>query len=73
MSLCKGFCYNRSNFNDWSVFIIILTTVRHWLYMQPAKPLPTALLVIYNPGFKFKYKKYYIKEGSNIIGSNPNC
>jgi hypothetical protein len=32
---------------------------------------PIALLVIYDKGFKFKYKKYYLQTGVNLIGSYP--
>lgn len=35
--------------------------------------VPLALLVIYDAGFKFKYKKYYLGLGSNVIGSDPDC
>jgi hypothetical protein len=31
-----------------------------------------ALLVVYEPGFKFKYNKYYLRKGNNLIGSDPN-
>lgn len=37
------------------------------------KATPIAILVIYDKGFKFKYKKYFIKKGVNIIGSHPSC
>jgi hypothetical protein len=38
-----------------------------------ANPIPVALLVIYDKGFKFKYKKYYLQLGLNLIGSHPSC
>lgn len=38
-----------------------------------SKDYPVALLVIYDVGFKFKYKKYYLKKGSNFIGWHPSC
>ncbi len=41
--------------------------------MIGSKDIPVGMLVIYDAGFKFKYKKYYLRKGSNIIGSNPNC
>lgn len=34
---------------------------------------PVAMLVIYDSGFKFKYKKYYLRKGINLIGSSPKC
>lgn len=37
------------------------------------KDIPIAMLVIYDTGFKFKYKKYYLKKGNNIIGWNSAC
>ncbi len=37
------------------------------------KTIPVAILVIYDKGFKFKYKKYFIKKGINNIGSHPSC
>lgn len=41
---------------------------------QPKEaPRPIAMLVIYDVGFKFKYKKYYLRYGSNFIGSHHNC
>lgn len=40
---------------------------------KPNLPSPVAMLVIYDPGFKFKYKKYYLREGTNLIGSHPSC
>lgn len=40
---------------------------------SPASPVPVGMLVIYDPGFKFKYKKYYIRKGVNTIGAHPNC
>jgi hypothetical protein len=33
---------------------------------------PMAILVLYEPGFRFKFKKYYLKKGINIIGSHPS-
>jgi|694.fasta_scaffold101783_1 hypothetical protein len=36
-------------------------------------PIPVALLVIYDKGFRFKYKKYYLQIGLNLIGSHPTC
>jgi hypothetical protein len=34
---------------------------------------PIALLVIYDPNFKFKNSKYYLKKGSNVIGFHQDC
>jgi hypothetical protein len=34
---------------------------------------PIALLVIYDPNFKFKNNKYYLKKGNNLIGSHQSC
>lgn len=31
---------------------------------------PVAILVLYEPGHRFKLKKYYLKAGKNYIGSH---
>lgn len=37
-----------------------------------ASNVPMGMLVVYEKGFKFKYKKYYIRKGINTIGSHPS-
>ena len=36
---------------------------------KSAKKTPVAMLVLYEPGFRFKFKKYYLAIGTNLVGS----
>jgi hypothetical protein len=41
--------------------------------INPKQHNPIALLMIYDPSFKFKNSKYYLKKGSNLIGCHHDC
>lgn len=53
------------------IFDIHRNTIR--MKPVPANATPVGMLVIYDPGFKFKYKKYYLRKGDNVIGGHPSC
>ena len=36
---------------------------------KSATRVPIAMLVLYEPGFRFKFKKYYLGIGTNLVGS----
>lgn len=37
--------------------------------MQSNDRIPVAMLVLYEPGFRFKFKKYFLQKGNNLVGS----